>query len=286
MAYRSWLLVPADNEAKLAKGPGVGADVVVLDLAAVAESRKKEAREHAVTFMHKMREQLTARKTFAQWIRINPIGSPHWKDDLIAVMAQKPGGIVLPRAMGAPQVQMLAAEIYELEQGGPAVHNSTRILPQVGDAPEAALEIAQFAKDPHPRIIGLAWDASALAAANNMAQSDNDIVRAIRAQLLLTAKSRGLLAIESASGLVKQQEALEGVVKRARMNGFDGMMARHPAQIATIDAVFSPTEEEKVAARTILSAFELYPEAQVLTVEGRPVDRIGLERARRLANGD
>ncbi|ABC62176.1 HpcH/HpaI aldolase/citrate lyase family protein [Erythrobacter litoralis] len=282
MAHRSWLLVPADNDAKLAKVPAVGADVVVLDLAAVAERNKLEAREHAVTFMTKMQRQLTAKKPFAQWVRINPIGSPHWKDDLIAAMAQKPAGIVLPRAMGPQQVQMLAAEIYELEQGGPAAHNSTRILPQVGDAPEAALMISDFAKDPHPRIIGLSWDAGALAAASHMNTVDNDAIRAIRAQLLLTAKARGLLAIESPSGLVKRQEALEAVVNRARINGFDGMMARHPAQIAAIDKAFAPTEEELVAARAILSAFELHPEAQVLTVDGRAVDRIGLERARRL----
>ncbi|WP_284124480.1 HpcH/HpaI aldolase/citrate lyase family protein [Parerythrobacter aestuarii] len=286
MPARSWLLVPADIEAKLARTPGVGAGIVVLDLASVSEGKKAQARENAVQFLTKQQHQLTNKKRFDRWVRINPIGSPHWKEDLNAAMAGRPQGIVLPRAMGPQQVQMLAADIYELEQKLNVPHNSVRILPQVGDAPEAALLIPQFAQDPHPRILGLSWDAQALAAAAHMASADNDAIRAIRAQLLLTAKARGLQAIESPSGLVKSSEALEAAVQRARMNGFDGMMARHPAQVPVIEQVFTPTEEELVAARAVLSGFELYPEAQVVTVDGRSIDRIGLERAKRLLDID
>ena len=59
-------------------------------------------------------------------------------------------------------------------------------------------------------------------------------------------------------------------------------MARHPAQVEVIERLFAPTEDERVAARMVLTAFELHPEAQVVTVDGRSVDRIGLERAKRL----
>lgn len=286
MPQRSWLLVPADSEAKLAKVPAAGAGAVVLDLASVSEGKKAEAREHAHQFLLRQEHQLTNKKRFSRWLRINPIGSPHWKEDLNAAMAGKPDGIVLTRAMGPQQVQMLAADMYELEQRNSIAHNSVRIIPQVGDAPEAALLIPHFATDPHPRILGLSWDSQALAAAAQMASADNDAIRAVRAQLLLTAKARGLMAIESPSGLVKRVDVLEAAVQRARMNGFDAMMARHPAQVEIIERIFAPTEEELVAARMVLSGFELNPEAQVVTIDGRSVDRIGLERARRLLAGD
>lgn len=279
---RSWLLVPADNEAKLAKALAAGADVLVLDLASVGESGKQAARENAFQFLLRQEHQLANRKRFARWVRINPIGSPHWKDDLNAAMAGKPDGIVLPRAIGPQQVQMVASDMYELEQRNGIAHNSVRIVPQVGDAPEAALAIPQFATEPHPRILGLGWDSQALAAASHMASADNDAIRAVRAQLLLTAKARGLMAIESPSGMVKRADALEASVQRARMNGFDAMMARHPAQIEVIERIFVPLEEELVAARAVLSAFELHPEAQIVTVDARSVDRIGLARAKRL----
>lgn len=282
MPLRSWLLVPADNEAKLAKVPAAGAGAVVLDLASVSEGAKAAARENAYQFLLRQEHQLINKRRFARWVRINPIGSPHWKEDLNAAMAGKPDGIILPRAMGPQQVQMLAADMYELEQSNSLSHNSVRIVPQVGDAPEAALLIPQFAHDPHPRILGLSWDAQALAASSHMASADNDAIRAVRAQLLLTAKARGLMTIESPSGLVKRADALEAAVLRARMNGFDAMMARHPVQVEVVERVFTPTEEELVAARAVLSSFELFPEAQVVTVDGRSVDRIGLERAKRL----
>ena len=75
-------------------------------------------------------------------------------------------------------------------------------------------------------------------------------------------------------------------MERARLNGFDGMFARHPSQVPLIEEVFAPTEDELVAARAVVSAFELYQEAQVVTVDGRSVDRIGLERAKRLLESD
>ena len=55
----------------------------------------------------------------------------------------------------------------------------------------------------------------------------------------LAAKARGLMAIESASGLVKQVDLLTASVRRARANGFDGMMARHPSQVPVIDDIFA-----------------------------------------------
>lgn len=286
MPFRSLLLVPADNEAKLAKVPAAGAGAVVLDLASVSEGQKTAARENTYQFLLRQEHQLTNKRRFVRWVRINPIGSQHWKEDLNAALAGKPDGIILPRAMGPQQVQMLAADMYELEQRNSLPHNSVRIIPQVGDAPEAALLIPQFANDPHPRILGLGWDSQALAAASHMASADNDAIRAIRAQLLLTAKARGLMAIESASGMVKRADALEASVQRARMNGFDAMMARHPVQVEVIERIFAPTEEERVAARMVLSGFELHPEAQVVTVDGRSVDRIGLKRAMRLLESD
>lgn len=286
MTVRSWLLVPADNEAKLGKVPGLGAGSIVLDLATVSEGKKAQARENAHQFLIKQQHQLTNKKRFDRWVRINPIGSPHWKEDLAAVMAGAPQGIVLPRAIGTQQVQMLAADIYELEQKRSAAHNSVRIIPQIGDAPEAALLIPQFAQDPHPRILGLSWDAQALAHAAHMASADNDAIRAIRAQLLLTAKASGLMAIESASGLVKRKDALQAAIERARLNGFEGMFARHPMQVPLIEDVFKPTEEELVAARAIVSAFELYQETQVVTVDGRLASRVDLERARRLLEAE
>ncbi|RZV33794.1 MAG: CoA ester lyase [Sphingomonadaceae bacterium] len=277
MHPRSWLLAPADSETKLAKVPGIDAGAVVLDLSSVAEDCKKAARQNAVEF-------LAAYKVhgFSRWVRINPIGSPHWKEDLVAVMAQQPHGIILPRATGAQQVQLLAAEIYELEPASGCAHNSVRIIPQVGDTPESAFAIEEFAHDPHPRILGLSWDLQALVSAAHMTTNDNDVTRNVRARILLAAKARRLLAIESASGLVKRKDALEMAVRRARATGFDAMLARHPAQVPVIEDVFAPDDTDRAAANTIVSTFALYPDAQIVTVGGRSIDRTALQNAQRL----
>lgn len=282
MKLRSWLIVPTHNAAKLSKVASLRCDAVIFDLSSADEQDKNKARETLVHFLTKKVGEKADALGFERWVRINPIGSPHWKEDLVAAMTVAPNGIVLPRATGSAQVQSLASEIYELEQGGPARHNSVRILPQVADSPEGALSIASFLDDPHPRIVGLSWDVGALAAVTHMGGIENDVVRAVRAQLLLTAKARGLMAIEAATGVVNDTDALESLVRRARFNGFDAMMARHPAQVPVIDRVFSPTDDDLTLAQIIVDMFEAMPEAQVLTVEGASVDRIALERAKRI----
>src|SRR5687767_6851999 len=73
---RSWLFVPADSEKKIAKALDSEADAIIFDLEdSVAPARKAAARD--------IIKQLPARSGGPEWwVRINPIGSEHHKDDL------------------------------------------------------------------------------------------------------------------------------------------------------------------------------------------------------------
>ena len=98
---RSWLFVPADSEKKIAKALVSEADAIIFDLEdSVAPAQKAAARA--------ILKDLPARSGGpAWWVRINPLGSEHHKDDLELVGRGDIHGIVLPKAeTGADIVQL------------------------------------------------------------------------------------------------------------------------------------------------------------------------------------
>src|SRR6478609_4573245 len=106
MAMRSWLFVPGDSQTKLDKAPTCGADVVIVDLEdAVAPPAKPHARIMTRGWLERQARQPG---TFARWVRINPLDTQLWREDLAAVMPGRPDGIVVPKAAGPEQLQALA----------------------------------------------------------------------------------------------------------------------------------------------------------------------------------
>ena len=70
--------------------------------------------------------------------------------------------------------------------------------------------------------------------------------------------------------------------RAAAREGFTGKLAIHPAQVGPINAAFTPSPDEIARARTIIDAFARQPDAGVLAVAGRMVDRPHLVQAQRI----
>ena len=289
MAMRSWLFVPGDSQVKLDKVAGLGADVVIVDLEdAVAPPAKPTARMLAKSFLETHGQQVTAGERFARWVRINPLDTPLWREDLAAVMPGRPDGIMVPKAAGPEQLQALAAELYELEGRNGAQLNTTRILPLVSETPAAALGIASYATFVLPRLAGLTWGAEDLSAAIGASRKRDsrgywaDTFRYVRAQVLLAAHARGVLAIDTLHADFRDLDGLKRIAADSYADGFAGMLAIHPSQVAVINAAFTPGEEEIAHARAIVNAFSANPGAGTLQLDGKMIDQPHLEQARRL----
>lgn len=285
MAMRSWLFVPGDSQVKLDKVAGLGADVVIVDLEdAVAPPAKPTARMLARSFL----QSHAAGTGFARWVRINPLDTPLWREDLAAVMPGRPDGVMVPKAAGPEQLQALAAELYEFEQRNGMQPGATRILPLVSETPAAALGIASYVGATQPRLAGLTWGAEDLSAAIGASRKRDargnwtDTFRFVRAQVLLAAHARGVLAIDTLHADFRDLEGLERIARESHADGFAGMLAIHPAQVPVINAAFTPGEEEIAHARAIVAAFSANPGAGALQLDGRMIDQPHLEQARRL----
>lgn len=260
MHTRSWLLVPGDSEKKLAKAASTGADVVVVDLADFAPvERKATARALAREWLTIHRQQITGSR-MGRWVRINSLDSRMWRDDLVAVMAGAPDGIILPRACGPESIRQVAAELYELEQVHHLPNGSVRILPVAGETPAAALGMAAWLEGSMPRLAGLTWAPQGLAASIGALRAADarggwtGAFAVVRAQAMMAAHAAGLPAVETFHADWTDAKGLKAAARDGRADGFTGMLAIHPAQVPAINAAFAPSEEELAEARALIAA--------------------------------
>lgn len=293
MAERSWLFVPGDSDKKLGKAAATGADVIIVDLEdSVGLSNKAFARENTRDWLVAHRQQVTEQRgpgsRQGRWVRINALDTMMWREDLIAVLPGAPDGIVLPKSSGPEAVQQLAAELYELEQRHQIKPGSTRIMPLVSETAAAALTIGAYLSIPLPRLAGLTWGAEDLSAAigatrkRDAAGNWTDSFRFVRTQTLLAAHAKGVAAVDTLHADYADIAGLKRAAEAARADGFSGMLAIHPSQCEVINAAFTPSEAELDEARAIVAAFSADPDAGVLQIERRMIDRPHLKLAQRI----
>lgn len=285
---RSWLFVPGDSEKKLLKTPETGAHALIVDLEdAVAASAKPAARQVTRDWLEAHRRQITMRKQ-ARWVRINAVDTGLWREDLAAVMAGAPEGIMLPKAEGPEQIRQVTAEIYELEQRHGIPNGQTRLLPLVSETPRAALTITAYMDASMPRLAGLTWGAEDLSAELGAARKRDadgqwtDAFRFVRAQTLLVAHARCVWAIDTLYADFRDVEGTKRAAEAARADGFAGMLAIHPSQVPLINAAFTPSEDELAHARAIVDAFAANPGVGALQLQGRMLDQPHLRQAKAL----
>jgi citrate lyase subunit beta/citryl-CoA lyase len=268
---RSLLFVPGDRPERMEKALGLGADALILDLEdSVAPASKDAARAAVAQFLSR------AVRGPRVFVRVNPLDSGLIDDDLAAVLAARPDGLVLPKADGAESIRTLVAR-------APGVP----ILPIATETPAAIFRLGDYGQVA-AHLAGLTWGAEDLPAAIGAATSREadgqytDPYRVARALTLFGAAAAGVAPIETVYPDIRDLAGLQRYAERAARDGFTGMMAIHPGQIAPINAAFTPAAEAVARARAIVAAFDAAPGAGVLKVDGKMVDAPHLKQARRI----
>lgn len=282
---RSWLFVPADSDRKLAKAPTVGADALILDLEdSVAIDARPRARLLAVDYLRHWDNG------HGQcWVRCNPITTEAAVEDLMAVLPGRPTGIVLPKALGMADISRLARQLDELERENGIELGHTKIVAVATETPAAVLKLGDFAERSDRRLVGLTWGAEDLATelgatTNRDGTNWTEPYRVVRSLVLVAARAAGVQPIDTLYSDFKNPDGLAMAVARARRDGFAGMLAIHPGQVAAINAAFTPTEAEIQWACQVIAAFEASPGAGVLSLEGKMIDKPHLLQAQQLVD--
>jgi len=282
---RSLLFAPADSDRKLEKAFACGTDAVIIDLEdSVALGSKALARERAAHF-------LTGTVRSAQRprlvVRINSLPSGLADADLDAVVPAAPDAILLPKSEGAASVIHLAAKLTARE----AVHGLTDgHIEIIAIATETAGALFRLGTYPgsSARLAGLTWGAEDLsadlgAAANRDATGQFlEPYRLARALCLAGAVAARVEPIDTVYVDFRNQAGLRRETEEACRDGFTGKMAIHPAQVAVINEVFTPTAKAVAEADAIVAAFAAAPGSGVVGINGVMYDMPHLKRAQRV----
>jgi citrate lyase subunit beta / citryl-CoA lyase len=267
---RSWLFVPADSEKKIAKALDSAADAIIFDLEdSVAPAQKAAARD--------ILKHLPTRSERPQlWVRINPLGSEFHRDDLQLIAVADIHGIVLPKSESGADVVQLA--------------HRTGNIPIHAIVTETAASLFGLLsyRDPKSPLAAMSWgaeDLSAALGASSKYDSDGGLAftyRLARSLCLAGAAAAGVQPVDGVFADFRDDEGLRTEAEAARREGFTGKLAIHPAQVAIINAAFTPSADEVKHAEAIVAAFEAEPNAGVLSVDGKMVDQPHLIQARRV----
>lgn len=283
---RSLLFVPADSERKMAKAIVSGADAVILDLEdAIAIDGKAQAREMARAFL---RSTLASRKEPSPklYVRINPVSSPFWQEDLAALEGALPDGIMQPKARNGDDVHQLSVALGHAEEKSGVKDGSTRIITLVTEVAVSVLQLPTYIGS-STRLEGLTWGAEDLSAdigAKANRETDGTFTspyRLARDLTLIIATAAHVPAIDTVYIDFRNAAGLALEASLAARDGFAGKLAIHPDQVPIINAAFTPSAAEIERARAIVAAFEAAGGAGTVGFGGTMLDRPHLEMAKR-----
>jgi citrate lyase subunit beta/citryl-CoA lyase len=283
---RSLLFIPADDERKLAKGAGSGADALILDLEdAVSLPRKPAARTLARQYIG---EAVQREQRPLIYVRINDLQTPLWEDDLAGVMGGRPDGILLPKARSGEDVHTLSIALDHAERHAGTPPGSTRIIALTTEVPVSLLNMPSYI-GASSRLAGLTWGAEDLSAAIG-ARSNREAdgrtwtspYRLARDMCLFTAVSGGVEPIDTVFVNYRDEEGLRLEAQEAARDGFTAKMAIHLNQVAVINAAFTPSPVEVARSEAIVKLFADNPDAGTLGLDGEMVDRAHVARAERI----
>jgi len=267
---RSWLFVPADSEKKIVKALDSAADAIIFDLEdSVAPALKPVARDLLKNIPKRSGGPLW-------WVRINPLGSEFHKDDMDVLGIADIHGIVLPKAESGADVTQLAHRT-----GAIPIHAI------VTETPASLFGLLSY-RQPGSPLAAMSWGAEDLSAALGAASKYDDsgelafTYRLARSLCLAGAVAAGVQPVDGVFADFKDEAGLKREAEAARSEGFTGKLAIHPAQVSIINAAFTPSGAEVKHAAAIVAAFEAQPDAGVLSVGGKMVDRPHLVQAQRI----
>jgi citrate lyase subunit beta/citryl-CoA lyase len=267
---RTALYVPGHRRDKLDGALGRGADALIVDLEdAVPPDHKDVARVVVAEWLATLvpgRQQV--------WVRVNP-GARRYAD--LAALADRAAvtGFCLAKVEGADELDEVDAQL--------TAAGSRAALAPVLETAAAVLDARAIAAG--PRVHRLQIGEADLCAELGLRPGPDRIeLLGIRTMVVLAAAAAGIASpLGPVSTDVRDLGALETSTLALQRLGFFGRACIHPAQLATVNAVFTPSAEEGAAAIDLVARFDAGGGGAVMTDDGAMIDEAVVRRLRPLA---
>jgi citrate lyase subunit beta / citryl-CoA lyase len=280
MRLRTPLFAPADSERKVAKALASNADAVILDLEdSVASTAKDGARATAAALL------ASAPDRPGIIVRVNPRDTAWYLSDLAAVVPGRPAAILLPKCTGPADLRAIDHHLEALETASGLPMGGIGVLALVTET-AASLRRLNYSGIT-PRLRALLFGAEDLAADLGISPRDVDglytaPIAAARSALLIAAAQAGVPVVDTPWPNPRDPAGLQAEITAAVRDGFVGKLCIHPDQVAPAAAAFTPPPERVRWAVAVRDLFAANPDAGVLTLDGKMVDRPHLKLAERI----
>jgi malyl-CoA/(S)-citramalyl-CoA lyase len=305
--HRSELCVPGTSLPMLNKAPGLGADVVMLDLEdAVAPDDKVQARENVIGALRDL-----------DWsgctvtLRINGLDTHYCYRDIVDVVeacGEQLDTILVPKASCAGDIHLVATLLTQIEDAM-GIENRLGISALIETAP-GMLHVEEIAAACPERMEALIFGVADYAAsmqsqtasiggsdrnyavitdANGGGADDRDLHWGDQwhyalSRIAVCCRANGLRPIDGPFGDFSDNQGYLVAARRASILGFEGKWCIHPSQIELANDVFSPDDKLISRTRRIMEAMD---EASrdgkgAVSLDGRLIDAASLRMAEHL----
>ncbi|MFC5499352.1 HpcH/HpaI aldolase/citrate lyase family protein [Caenimonas terrae] len=273
---RSKLFVPGSRPELFDKALAGEADAISIDLEdAVVEARKAEARGAVGAWL---RANPAAGRGKILIVRVNAMHTPHFEDDVRAVVRPGLQVLNLPKPDSVDQVRAACAAIVraELENG---VATPVRLLLNI-ETPRA-LRLAAELAGADPRVMGLQVGLGDLFEPAGIDRREPGALQQVLFAVRMAAAEAGIDAYDGAFADVADTQGYLAEAQLARRLGFAGKSCIHPSQVALANQAFRPGDAEIAQAlRIVAAAAQAQAGGQgAFMVDGRMVDPPFIRRA-------
>ena len=265
---RSLLFVPGQDVRKLDRADTAGADTLILDLEdAVATSQKERAREEV---SNRIRGAAFTASEVA--VRVNAPGTRYFEADLASVVTAGARLLMIPKAENALGIAAVSEAVAKIEPSGESAR--VRFLALV----ESARGIAHVASigQGTSRLEGLCFGNADFALDMGLPDGDpsSGVVYQARCNLAIAAVATRLSPIDGVCLSVKDDAAFGAEATEAVRLGFQGKLCIHPSQVPLANKIFTPTDDQIVAARRIVEAWNTATASGqgVFSLDGKMID--------------
>jgi citrate lyase beta subunit len=268
---RNLLFTPADRPERFGKAAAVGADGAVLDLEdGVGLPAKESARQAALQFFE---SPFTAPAGFIWAVRLSHVATEDGLKDLLAFRSatHRPKIVVLPKTESVTEVEIAVRHL----QTGAGTTPQIIAMIETGRGLGAAEAIAR-----HPAVDAIAFGGADLAADLHASLAWEPMLFA-RSRVVQAAAAAGIAALDVPFLDIHDVVGLRKETEAAKALGYSCKLAIHPAQIAPINAVFTPNPNELARAEHIVAAFN-QAHGGACQVDGRMVDVPVVKAAQRI----
>lgn len=262
---RSFIFCPITDLALFPKALASGADVVCVELEdGVGPQHKAKARANMLSIFAEPPPDHRPADGVELIVRVNGLRTPDGLADLAAIVAAPHPlpALMLPKVKGPEEVALVAEAFDEIN-----APTRLQVIIETNAGLEAAHEIARAST----RVDALMFGGIDLAADLRCANQWEPLLFA-RARVVHAAAAAGIDVLDGPWLDLADTEGLSEEARRSAALGYTGKAAIHPRQIAALNEIYSPADDQVAYARKVVAAFA-EADTGLVVVDGKLIEK-------------